>query len=366
MLLHRPAANLMISAERPVAPAGAVPRSGSHRGAALSSARQHRAHRDLRHHPRHAPGRGLRAGQLGRRPGSDPHARPRRVRPRLLGLLALLAPLRLRVRRPHQRRHGWPTDGRRGPRGLRLPVRRRATADPARGPGADAGRSSNTPARYRHASPGVEFLRFRTDVYGGVRVVARNGQLWVEGGRRGGRLVPTGPDRFRFPRDNDTSVVFGRSAEGQPVAADERWLLRAGERLVGDGPEGGDGTGPAAAVQQRLRSGHAGGLPGSAAGQPGPAPDDQRSVSAGNVLGVRPGLHDGLLGLATPLTILVWVLSWGFGISAHHGFVRALPGLRSALPLGIRIHALLTAAAATWIALHLSRYGLIGIRTWLW
>jgi hypothetical protein len=77
-------------------------------------------------------------------------------------------------------------------------------------------------------------------------------------------------------------------------------------------------------------------------------------------------LEAGTLGLATPLTMLVWVLSWGFGISAHHGFVRALPGLRSPLPLGIRIHALLTTAAATWIALHLSRYGLIGIRTWLW
>jgi hypothetical protein len=77
-------------------------------------------------------------------------------------------------------------------------------------------------------------------------------------------------------------------------------------------------------------------------------------------------LEAGSLGLATPLTLLVWVLSWGFGISAHHGFVRALPGLRSPLPIGIRIHALLTAAAATWIALHLSRYGLIGIRTWLW
>jgi hypothetical protein len=40
--------------------------------------------------------------------------------------------------------------------------------------------------------------------------------------------------------------------------------------------------------------------------------------------------------------------------------------MRSPLPLGIRIHALLTAAAAAWIALHLSRYGLIGIRTWQW
>ena len=64
--------------------------------------------------------------------------------------------------------------------------------------------------------PGVEFLRFRSDVYDGARVLVRDGQLWVEGTRRWGRLVPTGPDQFRFPRDNETSVVFGRSAEGHP------------------------------------------------------------------------------------------------------------------------------------------------------
>jgi CubicO group peptidase (beta-lactamase class C family) len=219
---------------------------------------------------------------------------------------------------------------------------------------------------YRHASPGVEFLRFRSDIYDGVRVVARDGQLWVEGARRGGRLVPTGPDRFRFPRDNDSSVVFGRSAEGRQsllmkggyYEQESAWWAMARK----------------AAMELALL------LMFSSAFGPAllVACRDRQQVN----LVLRPmisglcllgtswafdrALQNGLLGLATPLTMMVWLLSWGFGITAHHGFVRALPGMRSPLPLGIRIHALLTAAGATWVALHLSRYGLIGIRTWQW
>ena len=219
---------------------------------------------------------------------------------------------------------------------------------------------------YRLASPGVEFLRFRSDVYDGVRVTVRDGQLWLEGRRRWGRLVPTGPDRFRFPRDNDTSVMFGRSAEGHPFvtmkggyferesawwAVTRRMGLELALVLMFS-----SAFGPAllAACRDREQVGLV-----------------LRPMCSGLCLlgmswAFNQAREGGLLGLATPLTVVVWVLSWGFAITAHHGFVRALPGLRFPLPLGIRIHALLTAAAATWIALHLSRYGLIGIRTWQW
>ena len=186
------------------------------------------------------------------------------------------------------------------------------------------------------------------------------------GGAPRGPSGPTGPDRFRFPRDNDTSVVFGRSAEGRQsllmkggyFEQESAWwaMARKAAMELALVLLFSSALGPALLVACR----------------------DRQQVS----LVLRPmisglcllgtswafdrAMHNGLLGLATPLTTMVWVLSWGFGITAHHGFVRALPGMRAALPLGIRVHALLTAAAATWIALHLSRYGLIGIRTWLW
>ena len=219
---------------------------------------------------------------------------------------------------------------------------------------------------YRLASPGVEFLRFRSDVYDGARVLVRDGQLWVEGTRRWGRLVPTGPDQFRFPRDNETSVVFGRSAEGHATVTMKGGYFERESVWAATGRKAAmelallllftTTFGPAMLVACRDRQ------------QVGlmVRPMFSGLCLLGMSWAFQQALEAGSLGLATPLTMLVWVLSWGFGISAHHGFVRALPGLRSPLPLGIRIHALLTAAAATWIALHLSRYGLIGIRTWLW
>ena len=76
--------------------------------------------------------------------------------------------------------------------------------------------------------------------------------------------------------------------------------------------------------------------------------------------------HAGTLGQRNLATIAVWLLSWGLAAASYQGFQRALRGLHSPAPVFVRGYALLAAAAAVWITLHLSRYGIIGLRTWSW
>ena len=219
---------------------------------------------------------------------------------------------------------------------------------------------------YRLASPTIEFLRFKTDVYGGVTIRRHGQHLVVRGGRWAARLIPTGVDRFRFPRDIDTSIVFGRTPPGRQVvvigdtyfeqesgawAAARKWALEISIFLL-----------LATAV-----------APIVFVSCPDPR---QRALvvrpfaAALCLLGMSYSFdhaHDaGILGERGVATVAVWLLSWGFAAWAHGGFARALRSFRSDVSPALRAYALVTSAAAVWIALHLSRYGLIGLRTWLW
>ncbi len=78
-------------------------------------------------------------------------------------------------------------------------------------------------------------------------------------------------------------------------------------------------------------------------------------------------LETGGLGGVNLSTLAVWLASWVFALAAHTGFRRALRGARDReVAAGLRAYALVLSAAALWIALHLARYGLVGLRTWRW
>jgi CubicO group peptidase (beta-lactamase class C family) len=225
---------------------------------------------------------------------------------------------------------------------------------------------------YRLAAPDVEFLRFHTDVFNGIRVWEQDGRLLV-GGRESKtrQLIATGPDGFRLPRDCETSIQFGRSAEGRrifvmgnTVYEEERawwasarraafelatvllfgWPLVSVVVLVG--------------VLLGRHPAHAGLL--------------VRPLIAAAALAVmatafQEARKAGMLGEANATTLTVWIASWTFGLAAHTGFHRTLRRMRDpAIPPALRAYALVLATAALWLALHLGRYGLIGLRTWRW
>jgi hypothetical protein len=73
----------------------------------------------------------------------------------------------------------------------------------------------------------------------------------------------------------------------------------------------------------------------------------------------------GLLGSRTGATVTVWLLSWAFGLASYRALSRA-PAAPPEVPRLLRVYAFLASAACVWVTLHLSRYGLIGLRTWRW
>jgi CubicO group peptidase (beta-lactamase class C family) len=221
---------------------------------------------------------------------------------------------------------------------------------------------------YRLASPGVEFLRFKSDVYAGIDVRKKRGQLhvqWPDGSSV--PIVATGEDHFRFPGQSGSSIRFSRSETGRRQlvvhndtfeeqnairATARRWALELSLLLLFT----------TALVPPLL------GLARTRA----PSHLLLRPFLAGLcLLGAATTFdiaHDaGLLGVASVPTVTVWILTWLFALFAHTGFRRAIAGLgtRETAPL-LRCYALLTSAAAVWVALHLARYGLIGLRTWRW
>jgi hypothetical protein len=220
---------------------------------------------------------------------------------------------------------------------------------------------------YRMASPEIEFLRFRSDVYGGVEVTARDGTLYLTEQRRHrtDRLVATGPDTFRFPRDTDSSVQFIRDPGGGRVvivgqtyyeeeaawwAGARRWALELALLLMMTTV-----WIPVFLVFRR-------------------EPDETRlllpPVLAGLALwgmtsAFDQALENGHVGLRTGATVTVWLLSWAFPLLSYVAFSRARQAGREVAGL-LRVYAFAVAGAAVWISLHLSRYGLVGLRTWRW
>jgi len=63
--------------------------------------------------------------------------------------------------------------------------------------------------------------------------------------------------------------------------------------------------------------------------------------------------------------VAFWLLSWGFGLCSYSALARARDAGREVAGF-LRVYAVVVSAAAVWITLHLSRYGLIGLRTWRW
>jgi CubicO group peptidase (beta-lactamase class C family) len=220
---------------------------------------------------------------------------------------------------------------------------------------------------YRMASPEIEFLRFHSDVYEDIEVSERGGTLYLTKLRRDrtNRLVATGPDTFRYPRDNDSSVQFIRDPGGRRAvivgqtyyeeewawwARARRWLLElALELLISTGWI------PIFLVFRR---------------EPAEARVLCRPLLAALCLWGMSSAFDqarenGDLGLRTGATVMVWLLSWGFGLCSYWAFASAREAGREVARF-LRIYALAVSGAAVWITLHLSRYGLIGLRTWRW
>jgi CubicO group peptidase (beta-lactamase class C family) len=221
---------------------------------------------------------------------------------------------------------------------------------------------------YRLAAPEVEFLRFRTDVYGGIELDERDGSLYLREPPPQARtrlLVATGADSFRFPRDSDSSVQFIRDGRGRRAvvlgqryfeeeaawwAWARRWVLELALLLVMS-----TGWIPVFLLLRR---------------EPAEAMVLIRPLLAalcllGMSTAFERALESGDLGARTGSTVLVWLLSWAFGLCSYSALGRA----REAGPevaRFLRVYALVVSAAAVWITLHLSRYGLIGLRTWRW
>jgi CubicO group peptidase (beta-lactamase class C family) len=231
-------------------------------------------------------------------------------------------------------------------------------------PLADLGRFTG---RFRLAAPEVEFLRFQTDVYGGIELVARDGTLFLTEERkdRVTPLVATGPDTFRLPREIDSSIQFIRDGAGRRAvilgqtyfeeenawwAWARKWALELAVLLMVS-----TGWIPMFLFLRR-RS-----LETALLLRP--------FLAAACLLGMSTAFdharESGDLGLRTVTTLTVWVLSWAFALFSYSSMSRASQAGQE-VAWFLRAYAVAVSGAAVWIALHLSRYGLIGLRTWRW
>jgi CubicO group peptidase (beta-lactamase class C family) len=220
---------------------------------------------------------------------------------------------------------------------------------------------------YRLASPEVEFLRFHSDVYAGLEIQLGRGALEARfPGGRSAPLIWTGNHRFRFPRDNASSVEFSSGPDGRQElviqggtferesalwATARRWLLESAMLVLA-----------IAAIVPLLML---------LAGERQLARLGIWQAVAAFTLFALPfafntARNAGVLGERNGATMAVWLLSWIFAIGTYAGFHRAIRSLASPVPRIVRIQAVVSALAAVWIALHLSRYGIIGLKTWRW
>jgi CubicO group peptidase (beta-lactamase class C family) len=231
---------------------------------------------------------------------------------------------------------------------------------------------------YQLASPAIEFLRFHSDLYAGVTVRARDGGLvlaWTDGPEQ--RLVASGPDQFRFPRQSGSSVQFVRAQDGrrvmvigqgyfQEASAAWSWLRRSALELA-VWLLSTTALAPLVFVALLGAGGLAGPLDRAQAGLL------LRPFAAALCLWLAHQCFDsagrnGELGTCTRMTVLVWLLSWGFAFAARGALLAALRAGRAPRPGAglVRAYALCTGGAATLIALYMAHYGLIGVRTWRW
>jgi hypothetical protein len=220
---------------------------------------------------------------------------------------------------------------------------------------------------YQLAAPEVEFLRFHTDVYAGVDLAVTEGALWLINPRKSRiiQLVPTGPDTFRHPREIGSSIQLTRDGAGRQVvvvgqtyyekesagwAAARRWALELSLLLLLS-----TGWIPIFFLLRREREEVAVLV----------RPLLAALCLLGMVVAFSHARETGDLGVCNATTIGVWVLSWAFGLLSYS----ALGNMRHAspeVPRPLRLYAFAVSAAAVWVAMHLSRYGLIGLRTWRW
>jgi CubicO group peptidase (beta-lactamase class C family) len=237
-------------------------------------------------------------------------------------------------------------------------------APPQPGPVPDLARYTGN---FRLGAPEVEFLRFKTDVYYGIELAARDGTLFLTENRRDRttRLVATGPDTFRFPGETDSSVQFIRTPAGRRAvilgqtyfeeesawwSGARRWLLEAALLLLMS-----TGWIPIFVLLRRQLA------EGMVLFKP--------FLAALCLLGVSTAFDqakdDGTLGSRTGATVAVWLLSWAFGFFSYSALATARQAGKE-VAWALRAYATVVAGAAVWITLHLSRYDLIGLRTWRW
>jgi CubicO group peptidase (beta-lactamase class C family) len=231
-----------------------------------------------------------------------------------------------------------------------------------------AGGFSRYAGHYRLVSPEIEFLRFKTDVYDAIDVSVVDGQVQLN--RKGRGAVPivwAGAERFRFPRDNASSIEFSRGPEGRPTmvlrggtyeqesagwATARRWLLEIALVLLALSIV----VPPAMLLAGDREAAKLGAWQAAAALALWAMPYAFNLARA-----------EGTLGLRNLTTTAVWLCSWTFAAASYASFYRAVHALGSSrIPRIVQGHALVSALAAVWITLHLSRYGLIGLKTWCW
>jgi CubicO group peptidase (beta-lactamase class C family)/nucleotide-binding universal stress UspA family protein len=184
---------------------------------------------------------------------------------------------------------------------------------------------------YRMAAPEIEFMRWQSDLYGGASVREEDGRLVVAW--RGGPpvpLIPTGPGRFRLPRESGSSVEFVRGEDGRPAlsihgryfekesatwAAARRWGLELALFLLAS---------TAIVPLLLLLAGPRRAELGLTLG-----PFVAGACLVGTWWAFDGAAEAGDLGHRNAATLAVWALSWAFALAAHLSFHRALAGLRS-------------------------------------
>jgi hypothetical protein len=249
---------------------------------------------------------------------------------------------------------------------LRYQLRERPAPDPALPlPPAQLERWAG---HYQMRAPEVEFLRVQTDVYHGIDLGVRDGTLWLSNPRRSwsSPLVPTGVDSFRLPRESGSSVQFtevaGRRAVivGQTYYEEESRWVAGGRKLALE-----------LSITLLLSTVW---IPFYLLWRWRRDPEEARVlvrpvVAAACLYGLVTAFdrahEDAILGACTPLTLAIWLLSLAFGLCSYAAFGHACV-MPAAVPRGLRRYVFAVSVAAVWVTLHLSRYGVIGLRTWRW
>jgi CubicO group peptidase (beta-lactamase class C family) len=220
---------------------------------------------------------------------------------------------------------------------------------------------------YQLRSPNVEFQRFHSDVYLGIRIAERDARLWISWPERAPvPLLPTGPAEFRLAGQSDSSVIFTRTSEGRRAAIIGQHYYEEESALWAFARKG-----AMELALLLLMSTIFVPVLVAARGDRAEAALLWRPFLAALCLwGASSAFgharRHALLGLCTFSTGLVWILSWGFGLVSYGALAYAARAPRAEGHLAVRIYSVLVSAAAVWVTLHLSVYGLMGLRTWRW